>query len=339
MKTLKSVLFGAVAAVSLALTAGIADAAPTKIRVSFVVPVGNWMSLIYEKKDLMKHYGKSYEVEVTRFKGTTPMITALAAGELDIADLAYSSFALAVENAGMKDLKVIADEVQDGAPGYASGSYYVLKDGPIKTVKDLKGKVIASVGAGTAVDIAIRAALKKNGLEEKKDYTMVEAGFPSMKAMLLENKAQLVPSVQPFSSDPEFVSKTRVLFNGSDALGGKSQFVVFTAKEAWLKKNRAAVVDWMEDAIRAIHWYLDPKNRDAALEICARISKQPKENFGYVFTKADNYRDPNMMPDLEALQRAIDAQRSVGYLKQKLDVTKYADLSMVKEAGARVNGK
>ena len=339
MKTLKSVLFGAVAAVLLALTAGIADAAPTKIRVSFVVPVGNWMSLIYEKKDLMKHYGKSYEVEVTRFKGTTPMITALAAGELDIADLAYSSFALAVENAGMKDLKVIADEVQDGAPGYASGSYYVLKDGPIKTVKDLKGKVIASVGAGTAVDIAIRAALKKNGLEEKKDYTMVEAGFPSMKAMLLENKAQLVPSVQPFSSDPEFVSKTRVLFNGSDALGGKSQFVVFTAKEAWLKKNRAAVVDWMEDAIRAIHWYLDPKNRDAALEICARISKQPKENFGYVFTKADNYRDPNMMPDLEALQRAIDAQRSVGYLKQKLDVTKYADLSMVKEAGARVNGK
>jgi sulfonate transport system substrate-binding protein len=316
MTTFKGVILGALAAASLALTAQIADAAPTKIRVSYVVPVGNWMSLIYEKKDLMKHYGKSYEVEVTRFQGTTPMITALAANELDIADLAYSSFALAIENAGMKDLRVIADEVQDGVPGYASGSYYVLKDGPIKTVQDLKGKVIASVGAGTAVDIAIRAMLKKNGLEEKRDYTMVEAGFPSMKAMLLEGKAQLVTSVQPFSSDPEFVAKTRVLFNGVDALNGPSQFVVFTAKEAWLKQNRNEV-----------------------LEICARITKQPKENFGYVFTKADNYRDPNMLPNIEALQRAIDAQASVGYLKTKIEAAKFADLSMVKEAAACVNGK
>jgi NitT/TauT family transport system substrate-binding protein len=339
MRPLKRVLVGVLAATALALTAQIATAAPTKIRVSFVVPVGNWMSLVYEKKDLMPHYGKTYEVEVTRFQGTTPMITALAAGELDIADLAYSSFALAIENAGMNDLRAIADEVQDGYPGYASGSYYVLKDGPIQTVKDLKGKVIASVGAGTAVDIAIRAMLKKNGLEEKRDYTMVEAGFPSMKAMLLENKAQLVTSVQPFSSDPEFVAKTKVLFNGVDALGGKSQFVVFTGKEAWLKANRAAVVDWLEDSIRAIHWFLDPKNREEALEICARISKQPKENFNYVFTKADNYRDPNMLPDIEALQRAVDAQQSVGYLKAKMDMSKYADLSLVKEAGERVNGK
>ena len=40
-----------------------------------------------------------------------------------------------------------------------------------------------------------------------------------------------------------------------------------------------------------------------------------------------------------ALQRAIDAQYSVGYLKTKLDVSKMADLSMVKEAAARVNAK
>jgi hypothetical protein len=46
---------------------------------------------------VMRHYGRSYTVETVRFQGTPPMITALAAGELDIADLAYSSFALASE--------------------------------------------------------------------------------------------------------------------------------------------------------------------------------------------------------------------------------------------------
>ena len=333
--TPRSFTFVTAAVAALVLGAGAAGAEPLKIRTSYVVPVGNWMSILYEKKDVMKHYGKTYEVEVTRFQGTTPMITALAANELDVADLAYSSWSLALQNAGMSDLRVIADEVQDGYPGYSTGKYYVQKDGPIKTVKDLKGKVIASVGAGTAVDIAIRAMLKKNGLEEKRDSTMVEAGFPSMKAMLLENKVQLVPSVQPFSSDPEFVSKTRPLFTGVEALGGKSQFIVFTAKDAWLKKNKAAVTDWLEDCIRAIHWYLDPKNRDAAVEIAARITKQPKTNFGYLFTKEDNYRDPNMMPDIEALQRAVDAQLLVGHIKSKIDVAKYADLSYVKEAAER----
>jgi sulfonate transport system substrate-binding protein len=333
---LKHVVLGAATAVALVLSAGIASAqAPVKIRTSYVVPVGNWMSMLYEKKDVMKHYGKTYEVEVTRFQGTTPMITALAANELDVADLAYSSWSLAVLNAGMNDLRIIADEVQDGVKGYRSGEYFVQKDGPIQKVEDLKGKVIASVGAGTAVDIAIRAMLKRSGLDEKRDYTMVEAGFPSMKAMLLENKVQLVPSVQPFSEDPEFRAKTRVLFTNREALGGSSQFILFTAKDAWLKKNRAAVVDWLEDCIRAIHWFKDPKNRDAAVDIAARITKQPKENFGYLFTENDNYRDSNMMPDIEALQRAVDAQLLIGHIKTKLEVAKYAELSMVKEAAER----
>jgi NitT/TauT family transport system substrate-binding protein len=301
-----------------------------------VVPVGNWASIVYEKKDVMKHYGKSYETEVTRYTGTTFMITALGAGELDVADLAYSSFPIAVQNASMADLRIIGDEVQDGAHGHSTGKYYVLKDGPIKTVKDLKGGVLASVGPGTAVDIAMRSMLKKNGMEEKRDYTMVTAAFPAMKAMLLEKKAQLVAMVQPFEGDKEFQEKAHPLFNNTQALDGPSQFVIFCAKDSWLKKNKAAVVDWMEDMIRAIHWYQDPKNKDEAMEIFARVTKAPKQAFAYKYTNADNYQDPNMMPNLEALQRTIDIMQGLGFLKAKFDVSKYVDLSYVKEAAARV---
>jgi sulfonate transport system substrate-binding protein len=338
MRLTKYVLAAAVA-LPLAWAANTAGADPLKIRVSYVVPVANWMSILYEKKDVMTHIGKSYDVEVTRFQGTTPMITALGANELDIADLAYSSYGLAIENAGMDDLRVIGDEAQDGTNGHQSGGFYVKKDSPIQKVEDLKGKVIASVGAGTAVDIAIRAMLAKKGMQEKRDYTMVEAGFPAMKAMLLEDKVQLVPAVQPFSADPEFVAKSRVLFTNVDALDGPTQYVVFVAKDAWLKKNKAAVVDWMEDAIRAIHWYQDPKNRDAAIEIAARVSKQPKENFGWIFSNTDNYRSPDMLPNLDSLQHALELQQSLGFLKTKIDVKKHADLSYVQEAAARVNKK
>ncbi len=332
--TLKAILCGiAMAAINVAPARA---QAPLNVRIAWVVPLGNWASIIYDKKDLMTHYGKTYTVEPVHFAGTPPMITALATGDLDIADLAYSSFATAVENAGMSDLRYIADEAQDGAHGHDSGAYYVLKDGPVKTVEDLKGKVVADVGAGSAIDIAIRAMLKHHGLEAPRDYTVIEAGFPNMEALLTEKKADLVAAVAPFNATPTFIAEARPLFTDVEALGGPTQFVIWTAHEDFLKKNRAAMVDLFEDAIRVVRYLTDPKNHDAVVELAAQITKQPPERLQWVYGKPDLYRDPNMLPNLANLQRAVDAQYDVGFLKAKLDVKPYADLSMVKEAAARI---
>src|SRR5437763_5232285 len=151
---------------------------PVKIRASWVAPVANWASILLEKKDLARHLGKSYTFEPVRFAGTPPMITALANNELEISNLAYSTLAIAVANAGMRDLRVIADEFRDGVEGYYSQEYMVLADGPIRRVQDLKGKVVATNAAGSAVDVAMRAMLRKPGLEDKRDYTVVESPFP-----------------------------------------------------------------------------------------------------------------------------------------------------------------
>src|SRR5262249_36100649 len=141
--------------------------------------------------------------EPVRYPGTPQQITALANNELEIANLAFSTLPIAIQNAGLDDLRVIADELQDGAEGYYSQEYMVLKDGPISKIEDMKGKVNATNAAGSAVDVAQRAMLRKHGLEQKRDYTMVEAPLPAMKAILAEKKADLVPLVVPFSFDPE----------------------------------------------------------------------------------------------------------------------------------------
>src|SRR5262245_22239320 len=133
----------AVAAVALA-AAGEARSEPLKIRNSYVVPVSNWRPLIVAKKDLAKHWGGSYVMEPVGYQGTSPMITALANGELEIANLAYSTLGLAIQNAGIDDLRVIADEFRDGVPGYFSNQYFVRKDSGIKKIEDLKGKVLVT---------------------------------------------------------------------------------------------------------------------------------------------------------------------------------------------------
>src|SRR6267378_5361207 len=147
MRHLKLLLTGFCVAISLcAETARSAE--PVKIRVSWIAPITNWAPMLLEKKELARHLGKSYVLEPIRYVGTPQMITALANGELEIANLAFSTLPIAIQNANLDDLRVIADEFQDGVPGYYSQEYMALADGPITKVDDLKGKVVATNAAG-----------------------------------------------------------------------------------------------------------------------------------------------------------------------------------------------
>src|SRR5499433_2506185 len=301
MRLLKSALIGTIAAAIVGIAAAPAQQ-PVKIRGAWVAPVANWASILLEKEDLARHLGKSYVFEPVRYAGTPPMVTALANNELEISNLAYSTLAIAIRNAGMDDLRVIADEFRDGVEGYYSQEYMVLADGPIKKVEDLKSKVIATNAAGSAVDVATRAMLRKAGLEDKRDYTVLEAPFPTMRAMLAEKKVDMIPGVLPFSLDPELRKIARPVFTQSEAIG-ETEMIIWAVRKPFIDMNRAAMIDFMEDTLRIVRWFLDPANQKAAAEIAAKVTKQPAYRYDSVTTERDYYRDPDMLPNLEALQR------------------------------------
>ena len=312
-----------------------AQAEPLKIRGAWVAPLANLASVWLQKKDLAVHFGQSYVFEPVRYAGTPPMITAIANNELEIGNLAFSTLPIAIENAGLDDIRVISDDFQDGVEGYVSNDYQVLTDGPIKKVEDLKGKVVAINAAGAGVDIAMRAMLRRHGLEPNRDYTIIEAPFPGMKSMLVEKKADLIAAVLPFMLDPELKKNARSLFDMKAAIG-RSQFVMWSARKPFIDAHRAALVDFLEDSLRILHWYLDPKNHDAAAEIAAQLTKQPAERFGWIFNKSDYYRDPNLTPDLDALQKNVDMAHDLGFAKASLDVKSHSELSLIKEAASRL---
>jgi sulfonate transport system substrate-binding protein len=315
-----------------------ASAAPVKIRIGWIVPVEDIAPIAFVQPGIARHLGVSYTLEPIHFQGTPDMITALAVDQVDIGDLAFSSLGLAVQNAGMNDLRVIANEFDDGVGDYATNQFRVAKDGPIRTIADLKGKVLATNTRGSAVDLAMRAMLEKSGLEEARDYTIVESPLGAMKAMLAENKVALAPSILPFSEDPAFKGNSRVLFTEKQGMDGPSALAIWVAKAEFLQKNRGAVLDLLEDVMRATRWYLDPKNHDAAVQIASRFMKVPPSALqSWLFTRKDYYRNPNLSPDLQVLQANIDLQRRLGFLTQPIDVAQFADLSLTKEAAARLN--
>jgi ABC-type nitrate/sulfonate/bicarbonate transport system substrate-binding protein len=321
---------------ALALLLGLpASAEPVTIRVSWIAPVTNWAPMLVEKKELALGLGRSYRLEPVRYVGTPQMITALAAGELEVANLAFSTLPIAIQNAGLADLRVIADELQDGVADYYSQEYMVLADGPIKKIEDLKGKVVATVAAGAAVDVAMRTMLRRHGLEDRRDYAMVEAPLPTMRAMLADRKADLVPLVLPFALDPELRRIARPLFLNRDVVG-VTQLLVWAARASFIEKNRPAMVDFMADTLRITRWYLDPANRAEVMAIAGRVTKQPPERFDWAFTKRDYYHAPDMRPNLDALQSNVAMMKDLGFVNIDIDVRQHADLSLIEAAAARL---
>src|SRR6516162_2662989 len=98
--------------------------APVKIRVGWITAPASLVPLLFIKPGVTKHHGKSYMFEPMHFASSTLQITALSQGELDLAAFGYTSFPLAIQNAGLSDLRIIADEIQDGAPGYYSNAVF-----------------------------------------------------------------------------------------------------------------------------------------------------------------------------------------------------------------------
>lgn len=325
-------------ALILALTATLlqpAAAEPVKIRIGWIVAPASMVPLLFLKPGIAKHYGKSYTFDPIHFASSPLQITAIAQGEIDIAGFGYTSFPLAIQNAGLNDLRIIADEIQDGAPGYYSTPYFVRKDSGINKIEDMKGKVAATNGLGSGVDIAMRTALHRHGLEVKRDYTMIEAPFPAHKAMLKERKADLVVGVLPFSYDRELNDFAKPLFTTQSALG-RIALSFWAARKGFVDKNRAALVDLLEDYGTMLRWYYDPANHKEAVALTASFLKRPPAAFdSWIFSKRDFYRNLDGKPDLKVIQESIAKVKEMGFIKQTIDVPKYADLSLVDEAGRR----
>ena len=320
----------------LLLAGGGARAEPLKIRIAWTVVPAELTPILFEDKDLLEHYGTSYVVEHYHVSGNAPMVTLLAAGNVDIAPLAPAALGVAIQNAGLEDVRVISDLYQDGVAHAYSSEYLVRAASEIAAVEDLKGKVLAVNAVDGDTDIALRIMLRRHGLGDPALTRVVETPYPNMAAMLEGGQVDLVGLIAPFSYALKERGSARALFRMKDVLG-PTEALFNVARAGFLDANRGALLDFFEDYLRALRWYLAPRNRQAAIQRVAQFTHQPEAAWApYLFSEDDYYRDSGLRPDLAALQKNLSALREVGYLNIPIDLAKYSDLTFVETAAGRL---
>ncbi len=326
----------AVAATVLTGLAGSAQAEPEKIRVAYVVAPAEILPMMLLAPGAARHEGKSYKLDITRIGASSQQITSIAAGQIDIAALNYSSTPLAILNAHLDDIRIIASDIEDGHPGYYSATYWVRKDSGITKVEELRGKTLCVNGFGTGTEMALKIMLQKHGLDPANDAHIVEVPFPAMAAALSEKKVDLAMPPTAFTNNPKFQAVARPLFEMRDAFG-PSLLSFLTARTGYIEKHRAVLIDFLEDYVRATRWFEDPKNIDQATAIASKFTHIPEKVFkGWLFSKGDFYRDPDGLVDMKALQSNVNDAARLGVIPKAVQMDKYADFSLVKEAVARI---
>lgn len=148
---------------------------PAKLRVA-LLPDENASTLIQNAQPLKKYLEDTLkkEIELVVTTDYSSMIEAMRFGRIEVAYFGPLSYVLAKSKA--PGIEPFAVGVSKGSPTYKS-VIIALADGPVKTVADIKGKMMGYGDfASTSSHLVPRAYLAQKGLVGDKDYKFANLG-------------------------------------------------------------------------------------------------------------------------------------------------------------------
>lgn len=312
---------GLCAALAIAGTASAQE--KVKIRIGTHISISAHL-FMQKKPDILKNYGKTYEVEWVRFAGSGDAMPALVAGKIDGCLATPFPMANAINQSRVPVL-IVHQLLSFGFDGHYDDATVVRADGGIKTVADLKGKTFGVNAIGGTLDMGVRIMARKAGLNPDKDLTVVEARPPFLAGMVRDNKIQAATLFQPFFEEAMGKGDLKVLYQSSDIYGGPTDYVFMAFDEKFVKAHPQALRDYIADYLRAVNWSLD--NRADAVKIYAEEWKLPQPVVdSYLLTKKDYLVRRDGRVDAKHIQPVVDSLAANGFI-QKFDVAKYLDLS------------
>jgi len=198
----------------------------------------------------------------------------------------------------------------------------------IKTIENLKGKVIATGGVGSGPHQALLKILEAYHI--KKDEVKIQAaGDINEEAILKSGQADAVITSEPLVTKLELEGTAHELVKAADVYGKYEHRYVF-ATDKFIKEHPDAVRAVLAAQQEAIQYAKDHK--EALTRYAAKELDLDKELVKSFYDKSLPGWSTNLGVDVEAAQNAFQILRDLGEIDKdfdSLDVSKWYDSSFL----------
>jgi ABC-type nitrate/sulfonate/bicarbonate transport system substrate-binding protein len=268
---------------------------------------------------------ENLKVDIVFVQSSANMIQQLSAGSLDITMSTGLVDPIRAIDQGAP-IAIVRFEAQ--APPYA-----LLAKSNIKSMAELKGKLISLGGAKDITRIYVERMLAPHGVKAG-EFDMMFAGATAARASaLLAGAVDAAILLAPFIFQAEA--------SGFNNLGLTVEYapdLPFSGtviNKSWAAKNQAILKRLLSAHAKSVEWFYDDRNRDEAIQIMLTASRQRLEDVqkSYDFIRKNNFFDRSGTVSRKKMTALIDALLSLGDVQARGNIERFVmpDVTQVSE--------
>ncbi len=320
LSSLRRSIFNVIAALGLIFFCN-SDASAAEVTIA--LPTKSFQQIIFPlalERGYMKEEG--IDLKIT-FMEPTPSIQALVADSIQLTGSGGSAMvAIARGNVPMKVVLAVNDRVHQ----------WILSRPNITSVRDLKGKIVATPGIAAVSTFMFKNLLPKYGLDSSKDITFVDPGVGNQVAALVSGAAEgAIASVEQRYAGVDAGMK-ELLYLGNEV---KNSWGTTAASDKFIKEQPKLMAGFMRATLKALR--LIKRDRDGTIAAYAKFSGLPAATATRLYNDLIGTFTANGTVDLDTQKNDLEVIRQVLDAKESLPAARVFDFSAALEAEAQLN--
>jgi NitT/TauT family transport system substrate-binding protein len=267
----------------------------TKIRVGQVAPIALfWPDFVAQQKGF--YAAEGLDVESNFLGGVAAIVQQIIGNSVDVGFTTAETVIRASDKGG--DVIMLGETVYKWPY-----SFMAAKD--IKTPQDLKGKKVILAEPKQDLVYLWDEWLRENGMKLSDVDQVFDGATPNRYAALVNGAVQVAVVSQPF--DFRAIQEGYTQLFDTSFMKKHYSFVVVAARRKWVHDNPKVAEAFVRAVGNAIAWWNDPKNKEEAIDILQKVSKQDRA----LITKTYEYYHDKVQPYPEGAKLQPDGYKNL----------------------------
>ncbi len=285
----------------------------TTVRAAYI-PVVTWLpAWIAKDKGFFEKNGLDVSLTVTQNLSVLP---GTLGRQFDFAPSTAPDLIKAV--VGGIDVVAVAGQAIETKDN-PSTHLIVRNDSAIRSIQDLKGKVVATPALGAIIHVSLLHSLKKNGIDPA-SIRAVEVPFPNMADQLKAGNVDAVEVLEPFAGQL-LAAGNRSLGDPLLSVGDEVLYPFWISQGKWAESHRGVIEAWVASLEQAKEFIdANPSEARAVLAKYTRlpapvVEKIPFPTYRFSLRSQDFAIWVAVLKDLGQIAKSVDESQLVIKLK------------------------